>query len=484
MPEPLRVFASSAVQEADTVLFEAGQIFGERCQVVVADFALELGHARLRFDGKVAMQTAPTVPVRTAMALLINRRTVPADPRRGGWRRPVPRTRNIEARFPLHGRKDSESMQSEPAAQRDPVESTAAPRPVSGRRAALFSILALEAGIAATVWFEQVKYERFPGYLQARQRTVSAARDAQISEILVSPEAVVTAGQPLVRLKNPAFEQRLEAKQRQIEALEIELSQSQARLEVELEWRQKNILEHIFEARLKCVQALRRELQAPLELEYVRTGSWNSLPAAADFPQPPSLSGDRPLITQTAGDSASVSPQPQVTEVGLCTEHIQELERINRELPEKISRSMEVDLARTRLEHAQAELSRLESQKQELTLVAEASGMVGVFQKEVGDHVSAHEPIVQLLDEEQPYLLLQIPSVRISDFSPGTVVELRFPGGKKGKGRVEEIPPQTSPIPGENSAAAGTVITAHVDPVGPLWPSLPFGSVVEVRRRR
>ena len=375
-------------------------------------------------------------------------------------------------------------MQSEPAAPQEPVESTAAPRPVSGRRAALFSILALGAGIAATVWFEQVKYERFPGYLQARQRTVSAARDAQVSEILVVPGAVVTAGQPLVRFKDSAFEQCLEAKQRQIEALEIELSQSQARLEVELEWRRKNILENIFEARLKCVQALRRELHAPLELEYVRTGGWHSLPAAADAPQPSSLFGDRPMVTPAAGDSTAASPLPQVSEAALCNEHIQELERINRELPEKISRSMGVDLARTRLEHARAELARLESQKQELTLVAETSGMVGVFQKEVGDHVSAHEPIVQLLDEEQPYLLLQIPSPRISDFSPGTIVDLKFPGGQGGNGRVDEIPPQTSPIPGENSAATGTVITAHVDPVGPLWPSLPFGSVVEVRRRR
>jgi multidrug resistance efflux pump len=375
-------------------------------------------------------------------------------------------------------------MQSEPAASREPVESIESARPVSARRAALFSLVALGAGIAATVWFEQVKYERFPGYLQARLRTVSAARDAQVSEILVTSGTVVSAGQPLIRLKDTAFEQRLEAKQRQIESLEIELSQSQARLEVELEWRRKNLVEGIFDARLKCVQALRRELQAPLELEYVRTGGWNSLPAAADASPSPLIFGDRPVITPAAGDSTSASPQQKVSEAALCHEHIQELERINRELPEKISRSMGVDLAAARLDHARAELARLESQKQELTLVAGASGMVGVFQKQVGDHVSAHEPIVQLLDEEQPYLLLQIPSPRISDFSPGTIVELRFPGGKKGKGRVEEIPPQTSPIPGENSATAGTVITAHVDPVGPLWPSLPFGSVVEVRRRR
>jgi multidrug resistance efflux pump len=375
-------------------------------------------------------------------------------------------------------------MQSEPVAVSDPLETTVTPQFVSRRRAALFSILALAAGVAATVAFEQVKYERFPGYLQAHLRTVAAARDAQVSEILVTPGTVVSAGQPLVRLKDPAFEQRLEAKQREIEALEIELSRSQALLEVELEWRGKNLAEQIFDARMKCMQAARRELQTPVNFEFGRETAWNLTPVTTAIGQTASIFSDRPLAEPTAGKAPATASRSEVTEVGLCTEHIQELERIKRELPEKISRSMGVDLAKARLTHAQAELARLESQKRELTLVADASGMVGVFQKDVGDHVLAHEPIGQLLDEEQPYLLLQIPSPRISDFAPGTVVELRFPGGKKGKGRVEEIPPQTSPIPGENSASTGTVITAHVDPVGALWPNLPFGSVVEVRRRR
>jgi multidrug resistance efflux pump len=145
---------------------------------------------------------------------------------------------------------------------------------------------------------------------------------------------------------------------------------------------------------------------------------------------------------------------------------------------------MGVDLAQSRLVHARAELARLEAQRKELTLVAETSGMVGVFNKEVGDHVSAHEPIVQLLDEEQPYLVLQFPSPRISDFAPGTLVDLYFPGGKLGKGRIEEIPPQTSPIPVPGGTGADSVITAHVEPVGQLWPNLPFGSEVEVRRKR
>jgi hypothetical protein len=106
------------------------------------------------------------------------------------------------------------------------------------------------------------------------------------------------------------------------------------------------------------------------------------------------------------------------------------------------------------LANSRAELAQLEPQERELTLVAETSGMVGIFLKEPGDYVTAHEPILQLLDEEQPFLLLQFPSPRISDIAPGTLVDLYFPGGKKCQGRVEEIPPQTSPIPAPGAASA------------------------------
>lgn len=351
-------------------------------------------------------------------------------------------------------------------------------------RVLLLVLLSLAAGAGTALWLEQVQYERFPAFLQARLRTVAPVRDVEVSEILVSPGAVVTAGQPLVRLKDADFDRRLEAKQREVESLEIELAQNEARLEVELEWRRKDILERVFDARLKLADAQRRERQSPFGREWFRGSDWGtSLP---DPLEPRRIEPSRfsESISLTGGDEPSSASSLSLSDVELCKQHVQELERLNRELPGKISRSMGVDLARARLAHARAELASLESAKRELTLAAESSGLVGVFQKQAGDHVAAYEPIVQILDEEQPYLLLQIPSPRISDFAPGTVVELRFPGGKRGRGRVEEIPPQTSPIPTERNGSGETVITAHVDPVGPLWPNLPFGSLVEVRRRR
>lgn len=361
--------------------------------------------------------------------------------------------------------------------------------PASGmsRRVVVLSLLSLAAGIGATCWFEQARYERFSGFLQARFRTVNSVREAQVSEILVSPGTLVMAGQPVVRLKDTVFEQRLEAKRREVESLEIQLSQSQARLEVELELRRREILDRIFEAKLKAAQASRRPGQMQTGYGAAQKGGWEKSAQAAGRRGKPAT-GDRTAVAHASAvvtaTSEESSASENLSELELCKQHIEELERINRELPEKIARMMGVDLAQSNLEHAKAELAWLETQHRELTLIAEASGMVGVFHKEVGDHVAAYEPIVQLLDEEQPYLLLQIPSTKISDFPPGTLVSLKFPGGVAGKGRVVEIPPQTSAIPGDGPAGTETKIAVHIDPVGTLWPNLPFGSTVEVRRRR
>jgi multidrug resistance efflux pump len=358
----------------------------------------------------------------------------------------------------------------------------------SRRRVVVLSLLSLAASIGATYWFEHVRYERFSGFLQARYRTVVSVREAQVSEILVTPGTLVMAGQPVVRLKDTEFQHRLESKRREVEALEIQLSQSQAKLEVELEIRRHQILDRIFEAKLKAAQASRKPGQSLAGFAATQKGGWEKSEQTAAARRAKQFDSDRDSVKHASASDSNTSgeatTQTPLSEFDLCAQHIEELERMNRDLPEKISRMMGVDLAQANLDNAQAELTWLESQQRELTLVAENSGMVGVFHKEVGDHVVPYEPIVQLLDEEQPYLVMQIPSSQISDFPPGTLVDLRFPAKATGKGRVVEIPPQTSSIPVDGAGAAETKIAVHVDPIGTLWPNLPFGSSVEVRRRR
>ena len=378
-------------------------------------------------------------------------------------------------------------MELETVTASEPV-STPESRPTGmRRRVMLFSLVSLATGIGLAYWVEQARYEKFTGYLQARSRTVAAACEAEVAEILVSPGSVIMAGEPIVRLKDRSLIQRLEVKRRDVESLEIKLSQSQAKLEVELELRRIDLLDRLSEAKLKAAQASRKPGNSIAGLPSSLRGGWERSAQPVSDRRTKLASTNRDSIKQAGATIASAeeptSASP-VSEYELCVQRIQELERANRELPGKIGRMMGVDLDQANLDHAKADLAKLESQQQELTLVAETSGTVGVFQKSVGEHVAPYEAIVQLLDEETPYLMVQIPSARVADFEPGTKVELKFPGKVRCKGRVTEIPPQTTSIPNDSSEAGGTKISVHVEPSGALWPSLPFGSTVEVKRAR
>ncbi|HTI50769.1 MAG TPA: hypothetical protein VL475_07455 [Planctomycetaceae bacterium] len=385
-------------------------------------------------------------------------------------------------------------MQSAPVSPASNTQSATRTFPASGVRVVLFSLLAFAAGIGASIWLSRMKFERFPGYLQARLQTLTAGREARIARILVTPGTIVTAGQPLVVLEDKELEQSLAARQQEIESLELDLSRTRAALEVELDIQRRDILDRVFETKWRLAQLQRQPAALPNETPLaagIAGQMKNGLPPVVTLVERPSLIFDNSyrLELASAVKAASVrkpesAPAPALAEMTLCSEHIAQLEKMSRELPEKISRSMGVDLAQARLDHARSLLAALQQQQKDLTLVADSAGMIGVFHKQVGDRVTAHEPIVQLLDEEQPYVMLQIPSPRISDFAPGTIVDLRFPGGEKGKGRVESIPPQTSELADENGSRRETTITAQIDPAGKLWPSLPFGSVVEVRRKR
>lgn len=413
------------------------------------------------------------------VALLINPRILPSDPTvKAG-----PRTRRREragcpATRPLGKVAITDErichLMSEPVGT-DQAQSSIS-YPASRGRVLLFTLLAFAAGIGAAYWINQARFERLSGYLQARLQTITAGREARIARILVAPGTVVAPGQALVVLEDQELEQHVAAHRQEVESLEIELARTSAALEVELDIQRRDVLDRVFETKWRSAQLLRQQSLLPGEFVVSMRRRGDATPA----PRGPMF-----LNFAEGSRQGKEGGEPTISaELALCNEHIAELERMNRELPGKISRSMGVDLVQARLQYAQGALAALERQQKSLTIVAGAAGLVGVFHKQAGEHVTPHEPIVQLLDEEQPFLMLQLPSPRIADFAPGTIVELRFPGGQKGKGRVESIPPQTSELPEEAGGPKETMITAQIDPVGKLWPEAPFGSVVEVRRRR
>jgi multidrug resistance efflux pump len=378
---------------------------------------------------------------------------------------------------------------------RQPTDSAGEPVAVSGTRGRvlILSVIALVAGIAAATWIEQARNEELAGFLQARALTLVADRDAQLAEVFVRQGDVVEAGQPVLRLRDDQLVVTLENQRREVARLETEVSQFEAKLLVEIAWREKALDAELFETRLKSSQCLQQQFTSEIEsLAWKEFGSDATQTAIADNSDQTlgplvydrMTPDERRIRAALRKEAARNSQEVSTAQLELCEQRLKQIESLKAGLPDKIRKSMGIDLVRSRLEQARADLARLEQQQESLSLTAAKPGLVGVFRQQVGDHVIAHQPIVEIFSEQQPYLIVRIPSSRLADFRIGTVVGLRFPGGELGQGRVSEIPPQTSAIPDEGSLLETTRVTAHIEPVGKLWPALPIGTTVEVLRKR
>jgi len=383
-------------------------------------------------------------------------------------------------------------MTSNPANSNAPVPATV-PLPASPARLVAFAVLALGGGLSLAAWLSRASYESHTGYLQARGRTVVAGRAARVQSILVQQGEVVPPGTPLFVLSDVELEDAVARKQREIAALEAELAQAQARASVELAARTQALEAEIFDTRLKFANYLSPHLAFRSKPEFQTFAQRDDV-----FPPvtivPLSLEEQRLPVAIPPGGTTSPSgvaaPEESSHErdlaaarVELCRERLAQLqERLDR-LPENIREAMGVNVAEARLAMARDELARLEQRQKSLVITADVYGTVGVFLKQVGELVSADEPVVELLDEDQPYLLVQIPSDSLADFAPGTVLELRFPDGSAREGKVAVIPPQVAPLSRANERMPDeALISVIVAPSGRLWPSLPFGTTVEVRR--
>lgn len=367
---------------------------------------------------------------------------------------------------------------------------------VSPWRMVLFCGTALLLGYGVVLGYESCRYEQLEGFLQATSQLVTAGREATLERVLTEPNAQVSTGTPLVVLTDQALARRLREQRHEVEARERELARLEAEAECRLQQELLELDDRIFDTRIKAAELERKARHNPLDP--LAHGSWPTLAGEGLAPfggkfHKPALLYDDGAVRQALGEVAAPAEKRRAPGDAthrsenintVCEDRIHELEQRRQELPEKIARALRTDDERARLEFARQELALLESQVELLTIRALAPGRVGVFLKQAGERVAPQDPVVELFDEEQPYLLLQIPSKRIADFAPGTELELLFPGGRTGLGRVTEIPPQTTAVPGDAASRSATYLNVQIVRVGALWPELPIGSQVSVRRIR
>jgi multidrug efflux pump subunit AcrA (membrane-fusion protein) len=364
--------------------------------------------------------------------------------------------------------------------------------PAPPLRTALTLLTALIASVGLTGWIDATQSISFTGYLRAQTSSVVAEHSAVLQKQLVETGSIIEASQPIATLNNDQRPERLARQQREIARLRMELARCKSQAAVDLAWRSKEIDDEILQTRLKSALLLKEQFaQQVRELAWqdfikqydaIADGSSDDV-AVKSLIYSSGLPDETRIRAMLQHDDAQNAAEAHSAQLKLCEQRLTELGTLKAHLPSEIERAVGVEVVTAQIARAVEDLSRLETESKTIELMATGWGTVGVFRKQVGDHVSKGDVVVEVLDEDRRHLELQIPTRHIAEFAAGTEVVLLFPGGVKRHGRVHSVPPQTihSPRKVAGESNVESLVTLRVDPIEKLWPSMPIGSAIEVK---
>jgi len=349
----------------------------------------------------------------------------------------------------------------------------------------------LAAGIGVAKWLDSRDSISYGGSLQSRTTSIKADHSARIQEIHVVPGQRVVPGDKLLQLTDDQLLTQITDKQRQLVELEADLKRVQAQAEVELEWRRRELNGEIFQTQMK-LSAVTQERTAKQVEQLAWQDQLKSLqnggvgPQVADVVLPvrsvildSPFADERRLQAMLREDAAAVAAEALSSQLALCEEQLERLRKLDKDLPGKVRVSVGVELAETRIARVRDEVANLEQQREALTVISPAHGIVGTIHHRQGDMVDAGQPFIELLDDERRHLIASIPSSAATKLKPGTKVELVFPGSQNRIGLVTAIPPHAIPAD-QKQPAEDSQVEVKVEPAGKLWPKLPVGSRVQV----
>jgi multidrug efflux pump subunit AcrA (membrane-fusion protein) len=358
--------------------------------------------------------------------------------------------------------------------------------PASRSRTVLFSLLVLFAGVKFSGWIEASGAESFRAVLHAHSTTIAADRSTRILKLLVEEGDSADIETPIVVLADEDLAAKRQAQQDEVELRRIALSKANAQADMDLVWRMKQLDAEILELKLRSAEFLKFKFD-----EDVEKTAWSEVVPKTKHvvspTEPESVFRTVEYETTNLGriqieallrrSAALNASEVAAVQIQLCEDRLKELTKLKADLPEKIRLSAGVVEAEHRYKQAVGELAELEDQQREITLTASAYGTVGVFRKTIGEEVSPGEPIVEILDHDRKFLVMQFPTEKLSKIAEGDEVSIRFSGGEKRIGIIQSMPPQTGKTPAGNHDDR---IAVRIEEFGKLWPNVPIGSTVEV----
>lgn len=365
-----------------------------------------------------------------------------------------------------------------------PTDVSTGETPIALSRLVLMAGMAVLLGVGVVGILEQGMEQPIPATLLTEGARIVAGRQGRVAEVLVQPGASVKPGDVLIRLADERLMLRISAKEREVRELSAEKDRIQAAAEMELEWRRRDLNAEIFQTELKAASCLEQKLTREVEQiawkERLSAGAFLEA-TPADLIRPLTLNDDSRFDALLKEDAAAAAVETLETQHRLCERRLEELRALEKSLVDRVRLSAGVSLAETRLADARRELGLLEEQAKGLDICSACYGQVGTTVPDVGDPVQPGQILVELLDQDQPYLLARVPSRLLSRFSAGTELTVVFSGEGIRRGEVRSIPLQA--VPGSAVHLSDAYIDVQIVPKGRLWPRLPIGSRANVEMR-
>lgn len=203
----------------------------------------------------------------------------------------------------------------------------------------------------------------------------------------------------------------------------------------------------------------------------------SQLPVVVQKARVPEKPNAEPAATPAAGNVAAAI---EASSVSSRTEAIETrmrwLEDLRDLLPERIRMAAGVENLRGRVDEESCLLAEMQAASREIAVVSPAYGVVGQIAYLPGESLQPGDVLMKVLHTEKRFVTAYVPTDRVPELAPGTVVHLSFGDREEYEGVVSDVPLMAEP------SERGSCSTAAVrlEPKGRLWPQLPIGSHVSV----
>ncbi len=345
-------------------------------------------------------------------------------------------------------------------------------------------MMALIAGVLAIRFADRGPSAQHRGRITARIIPLNAEREGRLARLLVAEGAPIRIGDPIVTLSDMSPDGKRERLEQDLAQLKADLDRALAQADLDLEWRIKDVNAEIFTARLQSAELLEEKYRHEIEkvaladiLTSNSTALWMPKDSVFDaVVMQDSENQQGRLSTVLRVEAAANSADVCSAQVEMCDEQVATLEALRDSLPERVRRSVGVDVVERQIQLAEDELERLTTERGEVTIVSPVIGQAGIFLRHPGDFVRVGDRIVEIFDDVHRFVVVEVPSSDVGPFKVGQEFPLTFPGDVQRLGRVSRVAPQAI----ASASADETSVRVHLEPVGLLWPHVPIESQVVV----